>query len=368
MYDKILKSEERASIALRSLYKSYGYLPFKMSKFEEYDLYATSKDFLVSDRIITFADTDGRLLALKPDVTLSIIKNTKNEEGKQRLYYDENVYRPSVKNGQYREILQTGVENIGALDPCDVLEMVYLAALSLSAISDNFVLDISHMGLISAVISECSASDAFRREALDALSRRSAHELSDACARYSVEQDKMDKLLMLSSLDGMLTDAVERLGASLASDSTCEALSELSAIAALFAGTPLEHSVKVDFSSVSNTSYYNGIILSGFISGIYDKVLSGGEYSGLLSNMGRDGRAVGFAIYLNLLDSLCDDSDSYDVDVLLLYSDATPVSLVFERRAALIAEGKSVSAQRSEDVGIRYKEVVDLTKEGDSVC
>ena len=58
----------------------------------------------------------------------------------------------------------------------------------------------------------------------------------------------------------------------------------------------------------------------------------------------------------------------YDVDVLLLYSDATPVSLVFERRAALIAEGKSVSAQRSEDVGIRYKEVVDLTKEGDSVC
>ena len=97
-------------------------------------------------------------------------------------------------------------------------------------------------------------------------------------------------------------------------------------------------------------------------------MLSGGEYSGLLSNMGRDGRAVGFAIYLNLLDSLCDDSDSYDVDVLLLYSDATPASLVFERRGALIAEGKSVSAQRSADVGIRYKEIVDLTKEGDGSC
>ena len=73
MFDeKILKNEEKAIFALRSLYKSYGYLPFKMSKFEEYDLYATNKDFLVSDRVITFNDTDGKLLALKPDVTLSI--------------------------------------------------------------------------------------------------------------------------------------------------------------------------------------------------------------------------------------------------------------------------------------------------------
>ena len=67
-----LKPEERAVFVLRSLYRGYGYLPFKMSKFEEYDLYVRNKDFLVSDRIITFTDVGGKLLALKPDVTLSI--------------------------------------------------------------------------------------------------------------------------------------------------------------------------------------------------------------------------------------------------------------------------------------------------------
>ena len=41
-----LKPEERAVYALRELYRSYGYLPFKMSKFEEYDLYVRNKDFL----------------------------------------------------------------------------------------------------------------------------------------------------------------------------------------------------------------------------------------------------------------------------------------------------------------------------------
>ena len=71
----VLKNEERAVFALRKLYRSFGYAPYKMSRFEEYDLYVRNKDFLVSDQVITFSDRSGRLLALKPDVTLSIVKN-----------------------------------------------------------------------------------------------------------------------------------------------------------------------------------------------------------------------------------------------------------------------------------------------------
>ena len=70
-----LRFEERAVFALRSLYSRYGYSYYKMSKFEEYDLYVRNKDFLVSDSVITFTDTNGRLMALKPDVTLSIIRH-----------------------------------------------------------------------------------------------------------------------------------------------------------------------------------------------------------------------------------------------------------------------------------------------------
>ena len=75
MTDMLWKTEERAVFTLRSLYRRYGYAPYKMSRFEEYDLYVRNKDFLASDRIITFSDGGGRLLALKPDVTLSIVKN-----------------------------------------------------------------------------------------------------------------------------------------------------------------------------------------------------------------------------------------------------------------------------------------------------
>ena len=81
--ESILKNEEKAVLALRSLYRSYGYLPFKMSKFEEYDLYVRNKDFLISDGIITFNDTNGKLLALKPDVTPLDRKERRGQNGLQ---------------------------------------------------------------------------------------------------------------------------------------------------------------------------------------------------------------------------------------------------------------------------------------------
>lgn len=153
--ENILKSEEKAIYSLRSLYKKYGYMPFKMSKFEEYELYVRNKDFLISDRIITFNDTNGKLLALKPDVTLSIIKNGDDKPGiKQKVYYNENVYRVSGSTHQFKEIMQTGLECIGDIDNYDIFEAVWLAAQSLETISDDFVLEISHLGILTALLNE----------------------------------------------------------------------------------------------------------------------------------------------------------------------------------------------------------------------
>ena len=126
--DKIyLKNEERALFALRMLYRSNGYLPFKLSKFEEYDLYVRNNEFLVSDSVITFNDTNGKLLALKPDVTLSILKNA---EENTKVFYDENVYRISGETKQYKEIRQVGLERIGNVSVYDLYETMYLAVQS----------------------------------------------------------------------------------------------------------------------------------------------------------------------------------------------------------------------------------------------
>ena len=160
----LLKNEEKAVFALRSLYGKYGYLPYKMSKFEEYDLYVRNKDFLVSDSVITFNDTNGRLLALKPDVTLSIVKNYVDEPGvTQKLFYNENVYRVSARTHTYKEIMQTGLECIGDIDLYDISEVVNLSLESLGEIGGEFVLDLSHLGVLSALLDETGGDEAFKK-------------------------------------------------------------------------------------------------------------------------------------------------------------------------------------------------------------
>ena len=76
MTDAAMKREGAVS-RLRALYGRYGYSQYRMRKFEEYDLYVRNKSFLISDHIITFNQPGGKLMALKPDVTLSIVKNSK---------------------------------------------------------------------------------------------------------------------------------------------------------------------------------------------------------------------------------------------------------------------------------------------------
>ena len=132
----ILKPEEQAILKMRRLYEQHGYQKYKMSRFEEYSFYMENKSFLTEQNILTFTDLDGKLLALKPDVTLSIIKNTKaSASHTEKLYYIENVYRASKESHTYKEINQVGLECIGRVDQFTVLEVIALAVESLAAVS-----------------------------------------------------------------------------------------------------------------------------------------------------------------------------------------------------------------------------------------
>ena len=66
--------------------------------------------FLAGENIITFTDTDGRLMALKPDVTISIIRNFRDSDGvTEKLYYNENVYRSALGSHEIKELMQSGL-------------------------------------------------------------------------------------------------------------------------------------------------------------------------------------------------------------------------------------------------------------------
>ena len=60
---------EQLAQKLGALYGAYGYMAYSMSKFEEYELYLRNKDFLISDRVLTFTDTGSHAaFLLYPEV------------------------------------------------------------------------------------------------------------------------------------------------------------------------------------------------------------------------------------------------------------------------------------------------------------
>lgn len=361
---ELFKKEEKAIFSLRELYSRYGYLPYKMSRFEEYDLYVRNKDFLVSDSVITFTDTSGRLMALKPDVTLSIIKNSKDEKGyKEKVYYNENVYRVSGGTHQFKEIMQAGLECIGDLDANDVFEVVYLAAASLSEISSDFLLDISHMGVFSSILDEISDNKLFKKELITLVSRKNSHDAEALCDRYSIDRDSKAVISELISIYGRPKAVLPKLSTLCRGEGSAKAYSELVKLCELFASTEYADNIRIDFSVVNNMKYYNGIVFKGFLNGIAEGVLSGGEYGGLLNRMGRSSGAIGFAIYLDLLNELDKESREYDVDVLLLYDEKNSAEEVFNKKLEIINGGKTVSCQKALNDNLRYREIVNICKE-----
>lgn len=361
----ILKNEERAAFALRSLYNRYGYMPYKMSKFEEYDLYVRNKDFLVSDSVITFNDTNGKLLALKPDVTLSIVKNSSDEPGcKQKLFYNENVYRISGSTHAYKEIMQTGLECIGDVDLYDITEVLMLALKSLETIGGEFVLDVSHMGVVSALLEDASDDEEFKRKIMHCIGEKNRHEIASICREYEVSDEKAEMISSFIGIYGKPDDVLEKLTKFVLSNKAQYAVCELAEIWKVISQTELADKINFDFSIVNDMNYYNGIVFTGFLEGIPESVLSGGQYDKLMKKMGKKSKAIGFAVYLDLLEQLKSESKEYDVDVLLIYDESTDIKVICKKAEELRLQGKSVSAQKAVPSKLRYTQAIDLSNGG----
>ena len=363
-----LRFEERAVFALRSLYSRYGYSYYKMSKFEEYDLYVRNKDFLVSDSVITFTDTNGRLMALKPDVTLSIIRHFRDEPGVvQKLFYNENVYRVSQKTHAFKEIMQVGLECIGAIDTYCICEVLTLAAESLRRISPRCVLDIAHLGIVGSIIEGFSFSDATRARVLRCVSEKNGHELALLCEQNGVEPHKAAVLRSLVALCDRPAQAMPKLRALLAqsgSSRLAEQLAQLEAVVAALSGTDVEDMLRIDFSVVNDLNYYNGIVFRGFVEGVPTGVLSGGQYDRLMRKMKHQAGAIGFAIYLDQLERLGGDAREYDTDTVLLYPRSDDPARVARAVNELSRDGARVTAQKELPEGLKFRRLMKLTDKG----
>ena len=362
---KVLRGDERATYNLRKLYLRHGYSHYRVSKFEEYDLYAKNKSFLVSENLLTFTDTNGKLMALKPDVTLSIIKNVVADvKSSYKLYYDEHVYRTTSGGDGFREITQTGLESIGNIDLFAESEVLMLAMKSLESISENFLLDISHMRLLEGLLENMGIDPSDMSDIFALVGSKNVSGIRALCRKYEIASEEIEKLCTLTAMYLPIEKALESVKPYVAGEKMQAAFEELSGICELIREYGIADKLYLDLSIVNDMNYYDGIIFKGFVNGIPDSILSGGRYDRLMERFGKKMGAVGFAVYLDKLERFGSASDDFDVDYMLLYSADVPAAKIIAAANELSADGSSVRASSAIDAVVRYRKLVRLSKGG----
>lgn len=358
------RPEERLMIKLRRLYEQWGYRKYKVGNFEEYGLYLQYKNFLSGDKILSFTDLDGRLLAMRPDVTLSIIKNAP-ENDIAKAYYIETVYRESKESNTFKEINQMGLEYMGEVDEYAVAEVVGLARESLAACGKGYILEIGHIGFASGLLDKLELTVAERRGVAEALAAKSPHLLAAAGESMNLGAADCRRLRALLDLSGKPQEVLAAAEDICTGRQMQAALDELRGLCAALGDD--EH-IRLDLSLLNATEYYDGVLLRGYLDGLPRPVLSGGRYDCMMRQLGRKGGAIGFAVYLDELERLPQEQAEYDVDVWLSYDEDENVVALIDKVRELTAGGESVRVGRRLPPDWRYRRHLHLKKGAVEEC
>jgi ATP phosphoribosyltransferase regulatory subunit len=268
----------------------------------EYDEVMARGDGRAARSSYRFFDESGELLALRSDMTVPIARLVASRfasaEPPHRLCYLASAYRAvRPQRGQMRELVQAGVELIGAQAPSGTVEVIEVLEAALDAAGlDRAVIGLGDADLYRQLLEELGVEGEARDSVLARLATHDLVGLEAELGEAGIGAEQVATCVALSQLRGgreVLEEArglggpaVERATARLA-----ETYDELASRGAA-------ERVQIDLGLLRDLGYYSGAILE-----VYDPALGyviggGGRYDGLLKRFGVDLPAAGFALYL----------------------------------------------------------------------
>lgn len=260
-----------------------------------------------AQRAFRFTDTDGRMLALRPDVTSTIARAAATLFAARarplRLCYASAVFRqrPRSHAEWRREWTQVGCELIGANSTGADAEVLALVAEILNELDlrGRFRITLNHVGVFNG-IAERLGLDAEARERLRRIvDARDAAELKQFLGTRDDAAGQADFARLLRPGGGR-----EFLAAARGLADNERSTAALDALAQLFDALDareLTGSFEIDLCDVSGHDYYTGLVFKVYVAGAGTRVGGGGRYDDLTANFGRREPAVGFALDLDAL-------------------------------------------------------------------
>lgn len=307
------------------------------------------------DSLYKFFDREGRILTLRPELTIPIARlvSTRMRGGEfpLRLCYSADVYRNTTV--RHREFRQVGVELVGSDRELADAEVIALAVEAIASLGlENFQFNLGHMGIFSGLMLEAGVDEETQAKLEEVIARKDMVGV-ESCVRQSGLPDRVQELVLrLPHFHGGEEILDEVLGWS-ERPAIREAVESLRRIYQYLNDFGVQGNVSLDLGILRGFSYYTGAVFEGYVPGMGFPVVEGGRYDALYGDFGIPQPATGFAIHLGNLLELFPLPVLEGADVLVYGSDAKQI---IRQCQALRAQGRRVEMA----LGISEKEKAEL--------
>ncbi|GAA0604470.1 ATP phosphoribosyltransferase regulatory subunit [Virgibacillus siamensis] len=289
----------RTISTLKNRFFTYGYRQVQTSVFEDYDLYAAIVGTIPKDDMIKVVDNSGKVLVLRPDMTIPITRMAAAENKtvhNSRLFYVQDVFRQSFEQIDRKEVTQAGVECFGESTAENDAEVIALAIQSLKDLGfDSFKLEVGHAGFFKALLDDLNIPAEQTEQIKTFIQSKNVAELGTLLADLSAEKELIAAVRATPMLYGAPENVIEQAEKLVLNKTMKLTLEKLRNVYQLLEAYELTDYVVFDLGLINNMNYYTGVIFQGFVSSLGKPVLMGGRYDHLAGNFGADMPAIGFA-------------------------------------------------------------------------
>lgn len=298
----IKRSLERS---IDGLFESWGYKEVITPTVEYYETFNNDTQSLNEEDMYKFFDNRGRILVLRPDMTIPIARvvETKLKDAKLplRIRYVSNIFRVHESfGGKTNEFTDCGVEFIGYEDKKADLEIFVMALEALTKLGlDDFKLEIGNIGFLKGVLNSLKITENEKKHIAQFIEDKNLTSLEDYLDSLNIDDDYkkfLNKVPWMFGDSSILKEAEKYAF----NESILSNIKYLETLYDELEELGYGHKVIFDLGMAPRLNYYSGIIFRGFGEGIGNSFLRGGRYDRLIKSKDSSFmNAVGFSVDIN---------------------------------------------------------------------
>lgn len=294
----------RIENAAMAVFDGWSYEEISTPAVDYYALFERGMGASEANRAFRFTDTDGLLLALRPDVTSSVARSAAtlfaDRPRPLRLCYAASVFRQTMRAHAEarRESIQLGCELIGANSLEADMEMLLIAVEVLEKLEfkADYCITLNSVEVFNGIAENLALKDAARETMRGLMDLKDAAGLAGFLAAYApAEAERFARLTRLSGKRAVLDEARRVI----TNKRSIAALDRLEELWRVIESLDQTQAFEIDLGDVSGLDYYTGLIFKIYVTGAGGRVGRGGRYDNLTENFGRREPATGFVLELD---------------------------------------------------------------------